>query len=157
MTSPAMTAEQMGRIIALAASNNDYMTVDKMSPERIQIWMFGILTEAPEMTFEQAQHAIGHYYARIGDSMKLRDLIETWEQLAGKAQAPHLLARDVRMARSMRLVPRDWDEKKQLPADVVGKLERWRAKEAGERAEVERSIMAAEEDKRLNLEVGRRV
>ena len=157
MTAPAMTAEQMGRIIALAASNNDYMTVEKMSPERIQIWMFGILTEAPEMTYEEAQRAIGHYYARVGDSMKLKDLIECWEAQAGKAQSAAELARDVRLARRFGLVDRDWHEKKQLPAEVVGKLDTWRAEQAAEREQINREIADAEDGKRLALDVGRRV
>lgn len=157
MTKPGMDAEQMGRIIALAASNNDFMTVDKMTPERVQIWMFGILTEAPEMTFEEAQGAIGYYYARVGNSMKLKDLIETWEMLAGKAQAPSVLAHDVRVARGMGLVSRDWHEKKQLPADVVAKLAEWRAERDAATAELERKIDAAVAGERLQLDVGRRI
>lgn len=157
MNRPAMTVQQIGEVVALAAAGDQYMTADRMTGERVQLWMYAILTEAPEMTFEQAQQAIGHYYARVGNSMQIGDLIETWEKLAGKAQAAHLLARDVRIARSMGLVPRDWDERKQLPADVVARIEAWRTEQAAERAELNREIDSAVTGKPLRLDVGRRV
>lgn len=155
MTQPAMTAAQIGEVVALAAAGDQYMTADRMTGERVQLWMYAILTEAPEMTFEQARQSIGHYYARVGNSMQIGDLIETWEKLAGKAQSAHLLARDVRMARRMGLVSRDWHEARQLPADVVLKLDEWRAKESAERVELDKKIAAAEDGKRLQLEVRR--
>lgn len=155
--SAVMTVQQIGDVVALAAAGDQYMTAERMTGERVQLWMYAILTEAPEMTFPQAQEAVGHFYARVGNSMQIGDLIETWEKLAGKSQAPHLLARDVRMARRMGLVPRDWHEAKQLPAGVVVKLDEWRAKESAERAELEERVAAAEDGKRLRLDVGRRL
>ena len=155
--SPAMNAEQIGEVVALAAAGDQYMTADRMTAERMQLWMYAILTEAPEMTLEQAKQSIGHFYARVGKSMQIGDLIETWEKLAGKSQAPHLLARDVRMARSMRLVPRDWDEKKQLPIEVVAKLDQWRADTAAERAALDKQLEAGDDVKPLAIDAGRRV
>lgn len=157
MTQPAMTAKEITKVVALAADGDKFMTADKMTEGRIQLWMYAILTEAPEMTLEQAQQAIGHYYARLGDSMQIGDLIQTWETLAGKAQAPHLLARDVRVARSIGLVDRDWDEKKRLPLEVVDKLTQWRKKQAEERAQLEQEITAATDGKQLRLSVGKAV
>lgn len=157
MTKPAMTAQQIGEVVALAAAGDKFMNAERMTGERVQLWMYAILTEAPEMTFDQARQAVGHYYARIGVSMQINDLIETWESLIGKAQAAHLLARDVRIARSMGLVPRDWDERKQLPADVVERIEAWRTEQAAERAELNREIDSAVSGKPLRLDVGRRV
>ena len=152
--SAVMTVQQIGDVVALAAAGDQYMTAERMTGERVQLWMYAILTEAPEMTFEQARQAIGHYYARVGNSMQIVDLIETWEKLAGKAQEPHLLARDVRIARRMGLVSRDWHEKKPLPADVVERIEKWRADDAAERAELDAKLDALAEGKRLQLDVG---
>ncbi|RZT66770.1 hypothetical protein [Leucobacter luti] len=157
MNRPAMTAAQIGEVVALAAAGDQYMTAERMTSERVQLWMYAILTEAPEMTFDQAQCSIGHYYARVGRSMQIGDLISTWEQLAGKAQAPVELARDVRMARRFGLVPRDWHESKQLPSEVVARLDAWRADQSAEREQLNREIAAAEDGKRLRLDVGRRV
>lgn len=157
MNAPAMTREQIGDVVALAIAGDRYMTADKMTEELVQLWMYAILTEAPEMTFDQARKTIGHYYARIGRSMQVGDLIETWEKLAGKAQALHLRARDVRIARSMGLVPPDWHEKRQLPAHILAKIEQWRANGRAERAAIERSSAALAQGKQLRLSVGKRV
>lgn len=152
-----MTIEQIGEVVALAAAGDRYMTADRMTGERVQLWMYAILTEAPEMTFGEAQQAVGHYYARVGDSMQIGDLIKAWEELAGKAQSAHLLARDVRVARSLGLVARDWHERDQLPADVVARLSEWRAAQAAEREELGRQIEAAEANRQpLQLDMGRR-
>ena len=74
--SPAMNAEQIGEVVALAAAGDQYMTADRMTAERMQLWMYAILTEAPEMTLEQAKQSIGHFYARVGKSMQIGDLID---------------------------------------------------------------------------------
>lgn len=147
-----MTPQQIGDVVALAAAGDPFMTADKMTHERTQIWMYAILTEAPEMTLAEAERAVGYYYARVGKSMQIGDLISVWEDMAGKAQSRVLLARDVRIARRFQLVPADWDEKRQLPADVVSRLEQWRADEAAKRKDMDREIAAAETGKRLRLE-----
>jgi len=157
MTQAAMTPQQIGEVVALAAAGDQYMTADRMTSERVQLWMYAILTEAPEMTFEQAKHTIGHFYARVGKSMQIADLISTWEVLAGKSQSRVDLARDVRMARRFGLVPRDWPETKQLPAEAVAGLAAWRAEQASAREELDKAIATAESGKQLRLEVGKRV
>lgn len=149
---PGMTQKEMSEVIGLATENDRFMTADKQTHGRVQTWMYGILTEAPEMTKPEAEAAIGYYYARVGGSMDLKDLIDVWEEQKGKTQSRVLLARDVRIARRFGLVPADWDEKRQLPAEVVTKLEQWRADAAQERKDMDRQIAAAENGKRLRLE-----
>lgn len=157
MSGAAMTPQQIGEVVALAAAGDQYMTAERMTSERVQLWMYAILTEAPEMTFEQAKHTIGHFYARLGKSMQIADLISTWEVLAGKSQSRVELARDVRVARRLGLVPGGWPESKPLPAEAVAGLAGWRAEEASRREQLDKEIAAAENGRRLQLEVGRRV
>ncbi len=157
MNQAAMSPKQIGDVVALAAAGDQYMTAERMTSERVQLWMYAILTEAPEMTFEQAKHTIGHFYARVGKSMQIADLISTWESLAGKSQSRVELARDVRIARRFGLVGRDWPETKQLPAEAVAGLASWRAEQASQRQQLDKEIAAAEEGKQLRLDVGRRL
>ena len=157
MTRAAMTPEQIGDVVALAAAGDQYMTAERMTSERVQLWMYAILTEAPEMTFEQAKHTIGHFYARLGKSMQIADLISTWELLAGKSQSRVELARDVRIARRFGLVPRDWPESRQLPAEAVAGLAAWRAEQAAQREQLDKEIAAAGNGQQLRLDVGRQV
>lgn len=157
MSGAAMTPHQIGEVVALAAAGDQYMNAERMTSERVQLWMYAILTEAPEMTFEQAKQTIGHFYARLGKSMQIADLISTWEVLAGKSQSRVDLARDVRIARRFSLVSRDWPETRQLPAEAVARIAAWRAEQASQREQLDKEIAAAEDGKQLRLDVGRRV
>lgn len=155
--SPAMTPTEIGEVVALAAAGDKFMSAERMTGERVQLWMYAILSEASEMTLVEAKETIAFYYARVGQSLQVDELIRLWEERAGKAQLAVEAARDVRVARLLGFVPKDWHEKRALPVEAAQKLAKFRADEKAERDRVESGYMLGTTNvSTLALDVGKR-
>lgn len=156
--SPAMTPAQIGEVVALAAAGDKFMSAERMTGERVQLWMYAILSEASEMTLADAKETIAFYYARVGQSLQVDELIRLWEERAGKAQLAVEAARDVRVARRLGFVPKDWHEKRALPVEALSKLAEYRAAQKAERDRVESGYMLGTPNvPGVELEVGRTI
>ncbi|QIK63811.1 hypothetical protein G7068_11895 [Leucobacter viscericola] len=153
-----MTPQEIGEVVALAAAGDQYMSSERMTGERVALWVYAIQSEAPEMTLAEARDTIAHYYARVGKSLQVDELISLWEQRSGKAQRAVEIARDVRVARSLGFVSRDWHEKRALPREALAKLAEYREAQKLEREQVESSYMLGTTNASpLALDVGRQV
>ena len=145
-----MTPSEVADLLSLSSELDRYATADKMTRERVVAWTAVIGSEAPQMTFDEAQQIVIRYYGTAGESLTVYALIDLWKQ--SRRMAPHQIAADVRSAKARGLIGRDWDTRTALPADVAGRL-------AAARDE-ERQAAPGEVDSgpsKLRLEVGKRV
>ena len=119
-----MTPSEVADLLSLSVELDRYATADKMTREKVVAWAAVLASEAPAMTFDEAQAATIRYYGTAGESLTVFALIDAWK--LGKRMLPHQIAADVRSAKARGLIG-DHDPRVPLPAEVAARLAAARA------------------------------
>ena len=141
-----MTPSEVAELLSLSVELDRYMTADKATKEKVIAWAAVLGSEAPGLSFAEAQRLVIEYYGSEGESLTVFALIDLWKR--DRRLLPHQVAADVRSAKARGLVSRDWPEGDALPAEVADRLS---AARAGDR-DVAGGVGAA--GSRLALQVG---
>lgn len=119
-----MTPSEVADLLSLSVELDRYATAEKMTREKVVAWAAVLASEAPTMTFDEAQAATIRYYGNAGESLTVFALIDAWKQ--DRRMLPHQIAADVRSAKARGLIG-SHDPRVPLPADVAERLAAARA------------------------------
>lgn len=146
-----MTPSEVADLLSLSSELDRYSTADKMTRERVIAWAAVFASEAPAMTFSEAQPLVIRFYGSAGESLTAFALIELWK--AGRRLLPHQIAADVRSAKARGLLAASWVGSDPLPTDVAERLSQARLDDQGKAPE----LSAMTDRRTLQIDVGRKV
>lgn len=122
-----MTPSEVADLLSLSVELDRYATADKMTKEKVVAWTAVLNTEAPGMSFGEAQQCVIRYYGTEGESLTVYALIDVWKQ--GRRLLPHQVAADVRSAKARGLIAPSYSNNLPLPAEVASALAAARAQD----------------------------